>query len=697
MQRAQPSSSATPTDGSSSRAASVMGDDVALDGPSRAKTFEEREAAYALARERIYGTANPDGDATQQVVSGGDEEIRGRARRQQEDEVDPVPRHSYGVPSLQASMYEPVYPSLYNPPATEGPPHPPIPSQYGQQSLGYGYGNSGMAYPSYPQMGGVTMQTVGGFPGAPPMSSGYGANPQSTSHAQMYGAMPQPYVDGPPGGMAYMQQQTNGYGAHGWQQVPSNGLMTPTMMSMQGQMQQQMPPQQVMGGAQGWPPNAGMSQMMPPQPMPMIPQGMPAYPTAYGYSQPPRQLQNNLYPNLVQPTPVRPQPQHHSSASSSISSRSYQDYSRPHSRGSTTSTRSAASSVRLGVMYPAGQNQGAGYRQKGMKTQGLNGVNGMTGLGIGQERRGRAHSPVGPTRRIHGCPADSLQSSTTTTSSRSSRRAGSINLSQPSPGQHPLPQRPDWAANNIPYQPSPMPLQRGAMISGPSTTDFPPLLRNGTQAEPMQQERAKMRPGTVWNGAAVKALAHGSVVPGPVGTSAPVSPGVPMTSPAPTRTPNPILQPQAGAPSAIVSSVAPSTSGPVSEYDPDFPRRMPGRSTGTLFDPSAPRPISRPESVNRNKVANGLVGSPATSGVSAVPAVVGAGTSGASGSSGSSGLGGLSGLTATTSGMTPEDVIEAKLAAISVSVGVSIGPPAAKSAPAAPGPAPSYAKIVRRD
>ena len=42
-------------------------------------------------------------------------------------------------------------------------------------------------------------------------------------------------------------------------------------------------------------------------------------------------------------------------------------------------------------------------------------------------------------------------------------------------------------------------------------------------------------------------------------------------------------------------------------------------------------------------------------------------------------------------GVSPQDVIEAKLAALSVSAGISIGPPPVKAQ------APSYAKIVRRE
>lgn len=44
--------------------------------------------------------------------------------------------------------------------------------------------------------------------------------------------------------------------------------------------------------------------------------------------------------------------------------------------------------------------------------------------------------------------------------------------------------------------------------------------------------------------------------------------------------------------------------------------------------------------------------------------------------------------------MSPEDIIEAKLQALSFSTGMAIGPPPVR---AAPGSGPSYAKVVRRD
>lgn len=242
----------------------------------------------------------------------------------------------------------------------------------------------------------------------------------------------------------------------------------------------------------------------------------------------------------------------------------------------------------------------------------------MTSMGLLERRSTRGQSP----------------SSTTTASSRSSRRAASIIINPPQ--QHQLPQRPDWAANNVPYHPSPMPNQ--AQVPAPSTTDFPPLLRNGTNAEPMQVERAKARPnGTVWNGTAVKALQQAQMA-----SPADVIPSPPrptVIAPLPSRTPNP--------PTVVDVLNA-------QESDPDFPRRNTfNRTVPALYDPSASRPISRASSVTRQR--------PGTPSVSAE--------------------------------MNGDDIIEAKLAAVSLSAGISIGPPPAKSALGAP----SYAKIVRRD
>jgi hypothetical protein len=167
-------------------------------------------------------------------------------------------------------------------------------------------------------------------------------------------------------------------------------------------------------------------------------------------------------------------------------------------------------------------------------------------------------------------------------------------------------------------------LPSGQMHPVTNVAEFPPLHRNGTNAEPMQVERAKMRPSNVnvWNGAASRAI---------------------QTRP----------MPSSQSPDA---SEAPHTLSPAKtlhkETDPDFPRRAPvGRPSGTLFDPSSPR--NTPASAISNPDPS----------VTAVP------------------IG--------EDEMSAEDAIEAKLAALSVSSGIAIGPP--------PNKAPSYAKIVRRD
>lgn len=198
-------------------------------------------------------------------------------------------------------------------------------------------------------------------------------------------------------------------------------------------------------------------------------------------------------------------------------------------------------------------------------------------------------------------------------------------MQQPAPSQHQLPQRPDWAANNVPYHPAPM-LPMGSMHPTTNVAEFPPLLRNGTNAEPMQVERAKMRPPNmnVWNGAVSR-----------VAQTRPMQ--VPR-SPVNFETPS--------SPYSVKSLQR--------ETDPDFPRRAPiGRPTGTLFDPSSSSP--KPSSASAVSVPDS----------SMTAASVGEGE------------------------MSVEDAIEAKLAALSVSSGIDIGPPPIK--------APSYAKIVRRD
>ena len=308
----------------SSRAGSVGGDDNEAGGSKR-KTLEQREADYALARERIYG--NEGANAT---LSEADGDNRGRTRQRgaESDDDDFVPRQTYG-------HVQPVYASLYHPKAE-------LPEQsYENPDPSFAYQSQQYAYQQAP-----------GY--AAPMSSGY--------NQAVYPPRQGSYVDGSVPSFVPLPVYAPGW-VQGEGQIPLSHPVQPTW-------QYAMPPG-------------------PNQPMPMIPQGVQPYPQQY-YAQ---QHAHRPYDGLVQPTPVRPGPipHHHSSTSSSISSRSYQDYSRPHSRGSTTSTRSAASSVRIGAMYPANSQGMPGYRQRGMKSQTLNS---MTSLNSGEKRSTRGHSPV---------------------------------------------------------------------------------------------------------------------------------------------------------------------------------------------------------------------------------------------------------------------------------------------------------------
>ncbi|KAL7421819.1 hypothetical protein Q5752_003590 [Cryptotrichosporon argae] len=548
----------------SSRATSVSGDDGETSSGSRMqKTLEERELAYAQARKRIIGDDElPTGDR-----------LPANQSRPPLDDADPVPRHAYGAD------FEVVYPTLRNDGQTTPGPVPAqvVPFAY-QQAAPYQHPQPA-PYPPYPAYATQAMPYLPSDPNRPvympidPYAGGAPYSGQPPYYVGWQGAVPTHNA----GGWVYPHVQ------------PQPGMMVPA--------------------AQG---------------MPMIPQGIqyPApYPPAQYAPMPPHQPSH-----LAQPTPLRPGMQPHSSASSSMSSRSYQDgASRPHSRGSTTSTRSAASSVRLGVMYPTGQQH---YRQRPMLGGQGGGFSSMTSLSSDQ-RRGRGQSP-------------SQASTTSSVSSRQAPLIQSINIQQPHAGQHPLPQRPDWAANNIPYHPSPI-----ANAEQPSQTDFPPLARNGTNAEPMQVEKAKVRNasgGSVWTGSSAKAF----------------QPGQPtQIAPNPRRTPGPPQQhgSQQQTPQAQYSS-HPQQAEQHAD-DPDFPRRMPPSRAPALYDPLAPRsaPASTPIRPPVAPAASAPVGRAITPGASAP---------------------------ASTS-----DDIEARLAAVSVSAGVSIGPPVRQP--------PSYAKIVRRD
>ncbi len=371
-----------------SRTSGTMGDESGQDSAaSRYRTLEEKQADYELARQRIYGDIMKDGSGPLDEQGPADgEEARGRTARRHEEEPNPVPQHIYESAGVMPAVFQPVYPSLYHPPKSDQHSQAASLSEDHSSSSNFAFAPNGNHYPAYPQM--PPMQSLGGYPNGAQMSNGY------TSNSQL--GQPQYLVQQSYGGPSlhshstYMGQPVNNFGQT-WQEGPPSeaypAMMPPNQPAnlMPGQLAMYAMP---MPG-QGWAYQSGMQQMTGHgYPMPMIPQGMQPYQPIYQYP-----IQQGMYPNLVQPTPMRPNPYPHSSSASSISSRSYHDHSRPHSRGSTTSTRSAASSVRLGAMYPAGHPPS--YRQKGLKGQSFNG---MTSFGLGERRSTRGHSPVSSPR-----------------------------------------------------------------------------------------------------------------------------------------------------------------------------------------------------------------------------------------------------------------------------------------------------------
>jgi hypothetical protein len=627
MQRRNAPSSAGGDDDGVSRGTSVSGEDGTESSGTRGKTLEERTLAYALARKRIIGD-DEHRDVDDNASSASQSRSR-QASRDDDNELDPVPRRSYPAPD-----FEYVYPSLYHPAQesqSAGPavqqqqvPPPPInsgaPYGFAGMTPAYqGYMAQGMGYPDQRQY------QMPAYPNAP-----YGSHGQAAM-----GAYGQPW------------QQPMGPGPGGMMNMNPNGPMPGVMMPMVG--------------GQGWyPPDMGMAPNM----MPIIPQGMPYAPNYGAYPQPGG-------PPLAHPTPMRPGIDPLSSTASSISSRSYQDvHSRPHSRGSTTSTRSAASSVRLGAIYPAGGAQPYGFRQKAVKPpQGSYGS--VKSMGFETTKRNGRQSPVsqGPGSSIaspeeYG-PSDSQASAT---SSRSSKRTSSIHITQPQPGQHPLPQRPDWAANNVPYHPSPMSLGTPGSAE-PSSSDFPPLHRTGaTNAEPMQIEKVKMRPpnGTVWNGAAPRNFNHHG------GYSSPAQET--LTDVHPSQLLHAQQAPMSILPNPNTGLKHILAAMPLDDMDPDFPRRIPSSRAPSLFDPSAPRPArqSPVHSLQPRPPSAPASASAAPATAPRIPSPVAHPPSAPA-----------------SSEAIPDDVIEARLAALHIK-GVAIGPPPSSRQP-------SYAKIVRRD
>ncbi|EIW70369.1 hypothetical protein TREMEDRAFT_73438 [Tremella mesenterica DSM 1558] len=600
------------------------------------KTLEERELAYALARQRIYGSGSDPSKTGISNANGGGNEINGSVKQGMDDEFDPVPRHLYaGEPSSPYNASgEPVYASIFHPVKSES---QPVPQRQAPQQAYAGYMYHPNQHPT--QFVYCPPRTIG--PQGYPDESGYPTPQMAPMGPIPYGPSAQ-YSEG---SSTYIGPSTQPqYAPSDWPTQPPSQYhnhapphpMIPEHMAMP-------PPGWVYLGPQ--PPNAVG---IPPR-MPMIPQGMPAYPQPFPY--PPSQSYNSrtlpvARPSmtngggLAQPVPHRPGIFPHSSSASSISSVSYQSYpdgSRPHSRGSTTSTRSATSSIRFGQRYP----------MNGLRQGGKSGINGMTSLVHSDRRSTRGHSP---------------SSITTASSSRSSRRTNSIQLAPPAPGQFPLPQRPDWAANNVPYYPSPLPLQVPQIPNGASSqTDFPPLSgplgRNGTNAEPMQVERAKIRAGqNAWNGNSGRPTQSSSPLSSPKIQTATLSrPRTPAPSTIIQTTPVVSVMSHPSQAAQLTSSTSHLTAVVppqviISSEDPDFPRRIPSaRPAAVLFDPSAP-PQPRP--------------TPAVA-----PVVAG------------------------------ETEIEAKLREVSISANVVIGPPkvhmaaAVSSAPTGP----SYARVVRRE
>ncbi len=358
--------SVTDEDGAS-RATSVSAED-GTESPGPRKTLEEREIAYLEAKKRIYGPNNIDDDSISATAS----QPRSRqASRYGDDDDDPdVPRRT------AVSEREIVYGSLSHPAAeasSSAPPMGPGP-QGGPPSFNPAYddGYQGMQQPYMPYQ-----------------------NPA------MMGPDPNRQLGGPYPNQPYSAHMPMGPYGPPWQHMAGQMGGAATMQQMMGMM----PP-----AGQGWyPPDMGVPPQQPHNMMSMmpIPQGMPmpyAPPMPYGPQQ--QMQQGRPYgPPLAHPTPMRPGLDPLSSTASSISSRSYQDvHSRPHSRGSTTSTRSAASSVRLGGMYPSGQ-QSYGYRQKAVKPS-----QGSFSSSIGRPtidtRRSGRQSPVSPVERVRCFIAD---------------------------------------------------------------------------------------------------------------------------------------------------------------------------------------------------------------------------------------------------------------------------------------------------
>jgi hypothetical protein len=410
-------------------------------------------------------------------------------------------------------------------------------------------------------------------------------------------------------------------------------------------------------------------------------------------------------------------------------------------------------------MYPA--NPGNGYRQKGLKNQGMNG---LTSLGLGpgmstntntntntnthsypasnsnsnSERRStRGHSPVSPSAIVcfsrNRWQRAEYQSSVTTTSSKSSRRNGSIGVAEPQAGQHQLPAKPEWSpavtTTDIPYQPGQFP---AAAAAGASSNEFPPLRYgqgygvgmpcghasiNGSAygngytrgppgpayAQPMQLDRAgPWNPNAMNHGltsrntsnkTAGSRIASGDLAnnPSQTRTSVPGLPHVPILPPS-SINPGVLNQPQLD---HLNNATAVAT-----KDDPDVPPRRERNTSQALFDPredksgGAMQIAVNETSEGQSQVQDQTLGPNPSLEIGAemgVGAGVGVAARAGGGPSAGGGAGGVA--------MSVEDEIEAKLAAVSLKEGVVIGPPPNRNQLTGgygqiP---PSYAKIVRRD
>jgi hypothetical protein len=172
----------------------------------------------------------------------------------------------------------------------------------------------------------------------------------------------------------------------------------------------------------------------------------------------------------------------------------------------------------------------------------------------------------------------------------------------------------------------------------------------------MQVERTKMRPlnGTAWNGVKLgitSPISDHAVISPRMSVSAPVSAVPTVPAPSTPRETNIVIPPVETTPQVSIpistqntvkeSKPKPTNGEPKSKSaDEDFPRRPPNSSQ--LYNPNPIPPTTKP----------------------AIEEMI--------------------------PGKIPAEVIEAKLAAISIKEGVTIGPPANKKVA-------SYAKIVRRD